>query len=240
VGRRTTGLSKRAEIKVRCQCSMQAYNQAIALKTEAHINIFGPLKLQNELVCEFLERSTGLKCAYGDDPIPTISDIKTKKNSLILWDCIDTDPANLWASLDVRVISQSLFAIFNFSRDLVIYRQAISLGVRGIFFVNENPEVFTKGVLAILNGELWFSRDILAKCLLETGNSTKLLKDSKPRISSREREILVKIASGSANSKIAKELCISPHTVKTHLYNIYKKIDAPNRLQAALWAIKNL
>jgi LuxR family transcriptional regulator of csgAB operon len=48
------------------------------------------------------------------------------------------------------------------------------------------------------------------------------------------------VASGRANNKIAEELCISPHTVKTHIYNIYKKISAPNRLQAALWAAKNL
>ena len=56
----------------------------------------------------------------------------------------------------------------------------------------------------------------------------------------REIEILTMIAHGAPNSLIADQLCISPHTVKTHIYNIFKKIEVPNRLQAAFWAIKNI
>jgi len=56
----------------------------------------------------------------------------------------------------------------------------------------------------------------------------------------REIEILSLVAIGAKNEEIAEKLFISSNTVKTHIYNIFKKIDVPNRLQAALWAAKNL
>ncbi len=59
-------------------------------------------------------------------------------------------------------------------------------------------------------------------------------------LTSRQTEILALVSVGATNDEIADKLYLSPHTVKTHLYNIFKKINVPNRLQAALWAAKNL
>ena len=59
-------------------------------------------------------------------------------------------------------------------------------------------------------------------------------------LSQREVEILARVAVGFKNQEIAEKLNLSPHTVDSHLYNVYKKIKAPNRLQAIFWAAKNL
>ncbi|MEL6660915.1 MAG: response regulator transcription factor [Bacteroidota bacterium] len=51
-------------------------------------------------------------------------------------------------------------------------------------------------------------------------------------ISKREYEILQLVATGSTNQEIADQLFISLNTVKTHLSNLYQKLDVRRRTQA--------
>ncbi|WP_444889471.1 response regulator transcription factor [Microbulbifer sp. DLAB2-AA] len=56
----------------------------------------------------------------------------------------------------------------------------------------------------------------------------------------REQEILGQLTTGEPNSVIATKLHLSEHTVKNHMYNIFRKIGVKNRLQASNWAKLNL
>ena len=71
-------------------------------------------------------------------------------------------------------------------------------------------------------------------------NKPRLKKKGYAILTHREVEILSMVAVGFSNRDVAEELCISHHTVKWHLRNVFKKISVPNRLQAALWSVKNL
>jgi DNA-binding NarL/FixJ family response regulator len=57
-------------------------------------------------------------------------------------------------------------------------------------------------------------------------------------LSKREREILQMVANGSTTKEVARDLGISPHTVKTHLERIFEKLDANDRAQAVAIAIR--
>jgi len=51
-------------------------------------------------------------------------------------------------------------------------------------------------------------------------------------ISAREREVLEMLAAGHANKVIARQLDISPNTVKTHVARLYEKLAVASRTQA--------
>ena len=80
----------------------------------------------------------------------------------------------------------------------------------------------------------------MTKLIYEDSTQDNSSKSDKIILTQRQAEILAQVAVGNTNDEIADRLCISPHTVKTHLYNIFRKINVPNRIQAALWAAKNL
>jgi DNA-binding NarL/FixJ family response regulator len=52
-------------------------------------------------------------------------------------------------------------------------------------------------------------------------------------LSERELEVLQLIALGKTNKEIARELIVSPGTVKAHTASIYRKLDVANRTEAA-------
>jgi len=75
---------------------------------------------------------------------------------------------------------------------------------------------------------------------LEKGKANKecdtTLAESEHNLTPRQIDILIQLARGGSNKRIAKVLKISPETVKTHITAIYKIIDCDTRDQAIEWA----
>ena len=105
-------------------------------------------------------------------------------------------------------------------------------GVNGMFVHGESTDIIKKGMLALNQGELFFPRVItnilLDRFKLEAGHTAIELSS----LSKKEREILKTLSLGKTNNDIAEEMNLSFHTVKTHVYNIYKKLNINNRSEA--------
>ena len=211
--------------------------------SKVDVQIVGPLKLQNELMAWFLSQTTGLSCLCCKDlDVQTISSDTESHPGLVLLDCLGSNLSLLQSK--IRILTNSgknsfHIALFNVASGQFVGNDLVSWGVRGLFYNDDPLSHLSKGVLSILRGEFWFSRETLVKYLLDNRDTNGYEKKPGSMLTTRETEILVMLASGVSNSQIASGLGISPHTVKTHIYNIYSKINVPNRLQAALWAAKN-
>jgi LuxR family transcriptional regulator of csgAB operon len=218
--------------------------ETLLSKEDTAILVIGPNLLQNKLMVEFLEQHTGLLCsAHASFDWPGIMREKIASACLFL---LDAQNINLSKSMDTNKLRNSsgtskvFFALFNSDHHMKIEKEALARGFQGIFYNEDSLESLARGSQAILKGELWFPRKILFECLNEGQFANHTDSDDAALLTFREKEILLKMLTGAGNKKIADDLCISPHTVKTHIYNIYKKLNINNRLQATLWAAKHL
>ncbi len=63
-------------------------------------------------------------------------------------------------------------------------------------------------------------------------------KSESSRLTPREREVIVAIASGATNRQIARDLRVGERTARTHVSNILAKLGLTSRTQAAMWAVR--
>ena len=112
--------------------------------------------------------------------------------------------------------------------------RALDAGAIGYLLKDAEPAELHDAILAAARGESPLHPKAAAELLAERSATSP-----SERLSSREREVLVLVAEGSANKQIARRLGISEKTVKGHLTNIFQALGVSDRTQAALWAERN-
>jgi LuxR family transcriptional regulator of csgAB operon len=135
-----------------------------------------------------------------------------------------------------------MVAMINLYGSTAIELRAVIQGIRGLFEAGTDLPTLMRGIEAILNGDVWIPRKVLVTAAFNNDNDRpkRHLSPARNTLTRREREILALISTGASNDEVADKLSISPNTVRTHIYNLYKKIGVPNRMQAALWGAENL
>jgi LuxR family transcriptional regulator, positive regulator of biofilm formation len=218
------------------------------------IRIVSTRNLTGELLARTLETEIGATCeivtglddlagspagAAVDGGAPAPSPVRT----LFLIDCIEHDFDAVLASLAERKMQPCdtlIVAIYNVYPGWGIEEEALRSGVKGFFYKQDSLKLLLKGIKAILGKEVWVSREILMRSALGGLRKRQSKIQEETGLSMREIESLRLLGSGASNEEIAQKLFISTNTVKTHVYNIFKKIKVSSRLEAAAWAAKNL
>lgn len=210
---------------------------------EQQVFVVGEQHLQNSLLAEFLGKqnvpSSAVKRAE-DMAAPALKDCE-QSLFLIDFNTVDINAViNHLMDLDQQVDGDLLIGVFNVDLEDSLARLAGLPMVNGGFLHDCPQDKLLKGVRAMFVSELWLPRKVLQQYLMKSRGFNKTFARSEVTLTDREVEVLKVLATGAKNSEIAKILSLSPHTIKTHIYNIFKKINASNRLQAVNWAQENL
>ena len=187
----------------------------------------------------------GMKVIGTASDMPEALDVAEREQPDVIVLDIDLHGVSSLESMSALLkATKSSVLVLTGLRDIEIRDRAILSGARGVVQKEESAEVILKAIKCINRGEIWLDR-------VSTGRIfTKLLnplngEDSPeaPKIDSltpREREIIdVIITHGrSTNKEIAGHLNVSEHTLRNHLTSIYSKLEVENRLELAMYALK--
>lgn len=117
---------------------------------------------------------------------------------------------------------------------------AMSAGANSYCMKDVEPEILHAVIKSTHTGGSWLDPRIAQIVLDKFVNKLgKFLKpDTNSNLTEREVDVLGLISKGYSNQAISEELCISLNTVKTHIKNIFQKLEVEDRTQAAMKAVK--
>ncbi len=209
----------------------------------SEISIWGKPWLKNHLLSFYLQEKTGSECIISD----SLNDIQqakaslAKSSNLLLWDAQGV-PAD-WILNQLQnntLLREFTVALFDLDKDGQLEPTALQMGVMGFFYQNDSPARITRGLKHICEGNALVSPGALYQCLFGSPHRRPTQITSCHALTKREEDVLRLMTHGYRNAEIANELSISPNTVKTHLYQAFKKIKVGSRMLAAQWVSNNL
>ena len=120
--------------------------------------------------------------------------------------------------------------------DEALRRDAVSAGAAGFLTKDVSMQEVVATITQAAGSDIALSTELAATILAELEDGI----DRPPSpLTPREEEVLQHIADGCSTSEVADQLFISGKTVKNHLASIYEKLEARDRTQAVLSAVRS-
>ncbi|MFQ6607619.1 MAG: response regulator [Fidelibacterota bacterium] len=119
---------------------------------------------------------------------------------------------------------------------------SIQAGASGYVLKGTSPDHIAQAVKDVIDGGSPISQKIARKVLnyiKSGGTSADEIEVDSLGITRREKEILTGMAAGETYLSLSKKLFISPHTVRTHIKNIYEKLHVHTSASAVKKAIEH-
>lgn len=158
---------------------------------------------------------------------------------IVLMDVSMPEMDGVEACRQVRAsVPQTRVVMLTMHADQEVLANAIRAGACGYLVKDCSTEEIADAVRMAANGDTALSPQLAASMLDEVRKLDKTPPREERVVTKREEEVLQFIADGCSTSEVAEQMYISQKTVKNHLASIYQKLDARDRTQAVLQAVR--
>jgi DNA-binding NarL/FixJ family response regulator len=177
-----------------------------------------------------------------------ISIIKKTKPDVVLMDINMPDMDGITAIQEIKKLDSGtkVIALTGYDDSDLVFR-AMKVGARGYLLKTMATSQLIRAIEEVLNGKIYLPSMLAAKFFDHFQCSSKEdachraeeQEDLLSYLTQREQEVLELLTQGITYKGVAKQLFISETTVKTHVNNIFQKLQVNDRTQAVLYAINH-
>lgn len=165
-----------------------------------------------------------------------LAQVRTLLPAVVVLDCQLPGMSGMEVAGEIRRLGLpvQVLALSAYTDDQVI-QSMIQAGAVGYLLKEEAPAAIVDAVRAAARGEGRWSAAVASKLAAWAVHAPQA--EPASALTEREIDVLRLLAKGWDNQRIGKELHISERTVRFHLRNVYDKIGAATRAEAAVWAV---
>ncbi len=113
--------------------------------------------------------------------------------------------------------------------------QAVRIGVHGVILKQMATRLLLECVRKVHAGGRWVEQESLRRAVERLLQEDSLNKPSPTVLTVTESRVVELLAGGARNKEIAEALHVSESTIKSHLHNVYTKLDVSTRQQLVQW-----
>ncbi|HLD08602.1 MAG TPA: response regulator transcription factor, partial [Methylophilaceae bacterium] len=191
-----------------------------------------------------LERQSGFEVVgEAGDGLEGVKRAKQLKPDVVLLDLHMPGTSGLEAiSLLREDAPQAQVIMLTVSEDAEDLLEALRAGARGYLLKNIETDFLLDSICRAAAGESVMSSQMTGK-LADAMRTPQIglvkAESNLGKLTPREREIIVMLASGASNKEIARTLDLAESTVKIHVQGILRKLNLVSRVQAAVYAVEH-
>lgn len=112
--------------------------------------------------------------------------------------------------------------------------QLFKKGIKGYLNTHASADRIQQALSTINSGSIWLGSAIMQTMIGQVGQSPIKNSDWKKQLTPREIQVVEHVLNKKSNQEVADTLSITERTVKSHLHNVFEKLQVSDRLALAL------